>query len=390
MTATIIRRRSWHIVVGSWILTTVALPAQDATIPRDPSPHGVRMVTVDADVQLEVLEWGGSGRPLVLLAGAGNTAHVFDELAPRVASIGRVYGITRRGHGASSTPAADYSVERLSTDVLRVLEALALERPVLIGHSIAGQELSFLATHHPNRIAGVVYLDGAYRYALHRPGAQDNLRDLRRKLDLLEGELNGPARTPSQLSAAIRSVLGDTLDEFQQDLRELMSAPEASPVSPPSPTPSDLKDIAAYRAWSARVFGYALPEGELMATRTIGANGSVGSGKSSPELGRLLQSGGQRFTSIPIPTLAIFASPHDHGPWTRNDPAAHKTFEAFARFDAAMTERQAAWVERHVVGARVVRLRDAHHYLFLTNAADVQREIAAFVNGLSLGHVTQF
>jgi non-heme chloroperoxidase len=381
MTATIIRRLLWTMV--AWILTTVALRAQEATIPRDPSQHRVRMVTVDADVQLEVLEWGGSGRPLVLLAGIGNTAHLFDEFAPRLASIGRVYGITRRGYGASSAPAAGYSVERLGTDVLQVLDALALERPVLIGHSIAGQELSFLATNHPNRIAGVAYIDGAYGYAFHRPGAHDNLKELRRKLDLLEAELNGPPRTPSQLSSAIRSVLGDTLDEFQQDLRELMTAPEARPLSPPSPAPSDLKDLAAYRAWSARAFGYALPEGELVATRTIGANGSVGSGKSSPEIGRMIQTGGQRFTSIPVPTLAIFASPHDQGPWTRNHPAARETFDAFARFDEAMTERQAAWVERRVAGARVVRLRNAHHYLFLTNAADVQREIAAFVKGLS-------
>ena len=108
----------------------------------------------------------GSGRPIVLLAGAGNTAHVFDEFAPRLASAGRVYGITRRGYGASSAPAAGYGVDRLGTDVLQVLDALALERPVLIGHSIAGQELSFLATNHPNRLAGVVYLDGGYRYAL--------------------------------------------------------------------------------------------------------------------------------------------------------------------------------------------------------------------------------
>lgn len=383
MVTPIIPRLLWTLI-ASWIFTSLATEAQEVTISRDPSQHRVRMATVDATVQIEVLEWGGSGPPLILLAGAGNTAHVFDDFAPGLASVGRVYGITRRGYGASSAPATGYSVERLGTDVLQVLDALALERPVLIGHSIAGQELSFLATQHPNRIAGVVYLDGAYRYALHRPGAHDNLNDLRRKLDLLEAELNGPARTPSQLSAAIRSVLGDSLDEFQRDLRELMAAPEARPVSPPTPTPSDSKDVAAYRAWSARVFGYALPEGELIATRTIEANGRVGSGKSLPEIGRMIQAEGQRFTSIAIPTLAIFASPHHQGQWTRKDPAARETFEAFARFDEAMTERQAVWVERHVVGARVVRLRNAHHYLFLTHAADVQREIAAFVKGLSV------
>ena len=51
---------------------------------QDPSPHRVRFVAVDSDVQLEVLDWGGAGRPIILLAGGGNTAHVFDEFAPKL------------------------------------------------------------------------------------------------------------------------------------------------------------------------------------------------------------------------------------------------------------------------------------------------------------------
>jgi len=41
---------------------------------HDQSPHTIRFVTVDKDVRLEVLDWGGSGRALVFLAGLGNTA----------------------------------------------------------------------------------------------------------------------------------------------------------------------------------------------------------------------------------------------------------------------------------------------------------------------------
>ena len=51
---------------------------------KDPSPHSVQFITVDKDVRLEVLDWGGSGRPIVLLAGMGNTAHVFDDFAPKL------------------------------------------------------------------------------------------------------------------------------------------------------------------------------------------------------------------------------------------------------------------------------------------------------------------
>lgn len=51
-------------------LLAVATPASPQQAEwKDPSPHAVKRVTVDMDVQLEVLDWGGSGRALVLLAG---------------------------------------------------------------------------------------------------------------------------------------------------------------------------------------------------------------------------------------------------------------------------------------------------------------------------------
>jgi pimeloyl-ACP methyl ester carboxylesterase len=57
----------------------VPLCAQEAPAWPDPSSHQVQFVTVDDNVRLEVLDWGGTGRPLVLLAGLGNTAHVYDN-----------------------------------------------------------------------------------------------------------------------------------------------------------------------------------------------------------------------------------------------------------------------------------------------------------------------
>jgi len=98
---------------GSWIQEQrLPLDLQRTTKEtawHDPSPHSVRFVTVERDVRLEVLDWGGSGRPLVLLTGLGNDAHIYDNLAPKLAGTCHVYGITRRGFGASSAP--DPSVE---------------------------------------------------------------------------------------------------------------------------------------------------------------------------------------------------------------------------------------------------------------------------------------
>jgi non-heme chloroperoxidase len=112
------RRRSQ--LSGPILLVSLAaaLYSQQSFPWRDPSPHSVQFVTVDKNVRLEVLDWGGSGRAVVLravvlLAGGGDTAHVFDEFAPKLTADYHVYGVTRRGFGASSVPASGYRADRL-------------------------------------------------------------------------------------------------------------------------------------------------------------------------------------------------------------------------------------------------------------------------------------
>ena len=101
---------------------------------KDPSPHSVRFVTVDTNVKLEVLEWAGpqagNVRTLVLVPGLGNTAHIFDTIAPKLAAHYHVVGVTRRGFGASSAPSSGYAADRLGDDVLAVIEVLSISRPV--------------------------------------------------------------------------------------------------------------------------------------------------------------------------------------------------------------------------------------------------------------------
>jgi non-heme chloroperoxidase len=148
-------------------LATLFLQANQ---PVDPAPHRAQMITVADGVELEVLDFGGKGRPIVLLAGLGNTAHVFDDFAPKLTSAGHVVAITRRGYGSSTRAESGYDVARLGEDVLAVIDKVSLGKPVLIGHSLGGQELSYLASQHRDRIAGVIYLEAAYRYAYDVPG----------------------------------------------------------------------------------------------------------------------------------------------------------------------------------------------------------------------------
>ena len=138
------------------LLTAAQGPAQF----QDNSAHRIRFISIAPDVRLEVLDWGGAGRPVVFLAGY-LTAHAYDEIAPKLTATARVYGITRRGVGASSKPRTGYTATESSEDVLRVLNALKLERPILVGHSFGGQDLTVIGATQPTRIAGLAYLDSA-------------------------------------------------------------------------------------------------------------------------------------------------------------------------------------------------------------------------------------
>ena len=99
------------------------------------------------------------------LQGLGGTAHIFDEFAPKLAKGYHVYGVTRRGFGASSAPISGSEADQLGDDVLAVLDFLKLRAPVLVGSSAGGVELSSIGPRYPRRTGGLVYLDAAYPYA---------------------------------------------------------------------------------------------------------------------------------------------------------------------------------------------------------------------------------
>lgn len=321
-----------------FIALLAPLHSQQSASWRDPSPHAIQFVTVDKNVRLEVLDWGGSGRPVVLLAGGGNTAHVFDEFAPKLTANYHVYGITRRGFGASSFSALENGVDRLGDDVLAVIGALKLNRPVLVGHSIAGAELSSVGTSHPDRLAGLVYLEAAYPYAFD----------------------NGK---------------GPSMKEFQE-----IGGPQ-----PPSPGDSDLASFSALRTWDAQVFGFQMPEAEFRQTWVSTADGRPVKACELPGSQALMtiMTSVKRYTDIPAPALVLFAIPHVRESWidSGTDPAVRKAARAyFTRIDA-LAEKQAKAVEDGVHTAHVIRLGGAH-YIVLSNEADVLRELRAFVAGL--------
>src|SRR5262249_12864391 len=157
------------IVACVLMATTLSL----RSLAADQSPHSITFVNVAPDVRLEVLDWGGSGPPVVLLAGLSDTAHVFDSIAPHLTAQFHVLGITRRGFGASSRPEAGYDSKTLAHDILVTLDQLHLNRVALIGHSIAGGEMTTFATTYSDRVPTLIYLDSAYDFTTHISAGPD-------------------------------------------------------------------------------------------------------------------------------------------------------------------------------------------------------------------------
>ncbi|WP_067131083.1 alpha/beta fold hydrolase [Microtetraspora malaysiensis] len=96
--------------------------------------------------------------PLVLVHALGECAADWDVVIPAFAGRWRVYALDLRGHGESGRP-GDYSLELMRADVLGFLDALALDRVDLIGHSLGGLVAYLLAGDHPERVSRLVLED---------------------------------------------------------------------------------------------------------------------------------------------------------------------------------------------------------------------------------------
>jgi pimeloyl-ACP methyl ester carboxylesterase len=335
-------------IAGNWQAGGKAEPVTftraSAGFVVDPAPHKASFVTVAKGVKLEVLDFGGTGTPLVFLAGIGNTAHKFDKFALNFTAKHHVYAITRRGIGLSSIPdptIANYDADRLGDDVIAVLDALKLERPVLAGHSIAGEELSSIGSRHPERVSGLVYMDAGYSYAYYTPGGGlppgvSTYLDARELRQALEELTNVPAIRRMEVKAQVDTLLQKTLPEFQKDLAV---AQMEMKLLPPPP-----------------------PERETLAVKVSDA----------------ILGGTRKYTVIKPPVLAFYNLPH-----TPPD-SAPAGVKAYLQAQDMLTAVHANAFEAGVPGSHVVRLANAEHDVFRTNEAEVMREMDAFMD--KLGH----
>ena len=303
---------------------------------RDAAEHDSYSIGVEDGVQLEVLDFGGTGPAILLLPGLGATAHSFDEIAPLLARHHRVVAMTRRGAGQSSRPEHGFDTPRLAQDVLRVMDAMKLGDALLVGHSIAGEEMTWLGGHHPGRFSGLVYLDAAY----------DRSRD----------------------------------DARHANLRELT---RSLPAEPPVP-PRALLNYEAMSRLLAERGHLRMPEGELIALLQVDKPFLAG----MPDIDARTQQAivaalePPDYGALKIPALAIYAIEERGGripPWyDPKDAQLRATLERIATIREDLQREQIEQFRRGAAQGEVLELRNARHNIILSNPREVVQAIEAF------------
>jgi non-heme chloroperoxidase len=227
-------RSSGFVLSMICFVAFLAAPQLRATgTPSESKASPVERIADIGDVRLQFVDWGGKGPVVLFLAGFGNDAHVFDTFAPLFTASFHAIGLTRRGFGRSDKPAGGYDLATRTHDIAALLDALDIRVVDIIGHSMAGDEMTLFASQYPDRVDRLVYLDAAYDHS--------------RTLDLM---LEDPGTPPL----------------FQRLILEARGSAKADTIKVPDmPSPADwnvlvqtIRSLSAYHIDYSRVKAPAL------------------------------------------------------------------------------------------------------------------------------------
>jgi pimeloyl-ACP methyl ester carboxylesterase len=308
----------------------IAQPTNDTWV--DKSPHKEAFARVNG-ISLEYLDWGGRGEPLLFLAGLGNTAHIFDEMAPGFTNHFHVLALTRRGYGKSDKPQTGYELDTLVEDIRQFLDLLKLRSVVFAGHSFAGAELNQFAAAYPGRVDKLVYFDCAYSF--DQPGTMEVFA----RMDSL---------TPGA-SSQVRANFSTLRDWFQKNRPGWNDACE-----------SDLRN-----------------------TRAMTPQGYSGHSSTPDSVEETLEkatlTAHSDYTKLTMPVLAFFA---DHQLDKLLDQAAAANRQQAEETRNLVKTWQRGQIDRFKTQAKnsqVVVLRDTDHFCFIQRPDEITRRMRAFL-----------
>jgi pimeloyl-ACP methyl ester carboxylesterase len=122
---------------------------------------GVQHRTVDLDGPVHYADFGGSGRPIVLVHGLGGSSVNWLAVGPRLSALGRVVALDLAGHGRTRSLGRGASVGQNRRLLGRFLDAVAREPAVLMGNSMGGYLSLAEAAAEPRKVASLVLVNPA-------------------------------------------------------------------------------------------------------------------------------------------------------------------------------------------------------------------------------------
>lgn len=103
----------------------------------------------------------GQGKPILLLHGWGTDSSLFQPIATPLSAHFRVITLDLPGFGGSSKPPTDWSLSDYSDCILKFINYLKLEKPVIAGHSFGGKIAIFFAATNTNRIEKLILISSS-------------------------------------------------------------------------------------------------------------------------------------------------------------------------------------------------------------------------------------
>lgn len=159
----------------------------------EPSLPTVRRLVETGRQPIAVTEVPAAGAPpLVLVHGIGSRAESWWPVLAPLAERFHLYAVDLRGHGGSGKPEAGYLLPDYAADLAALLDALGLEHPFVLGHSLGAMTTMLWAVQQPGRAARIVLEDPPLRTA---PGV----------LELFDGWMQLNAAPPEAVAAWYQS-----------------------------------------------------------------------------------------------------------------------------------------------------------------------------------------
>lgn len=136
----------------------------------------MKFVSLSTGVRMEYVEQGpADGPPVVFLHGVTDSWRSFERVLPLLPPNLHAFAISARGHGDSSRPDRGYRFSDMSTDLRAFMDAVGLERALVVGHSMGAMVAQRFALDHPSRVSGLVLM-GAFASLFQDPGITDFYR----------------------------------------------------------------------------------------------------------------------------------------------------------------------------------------------------------------------